>query len=249
MTFNIRFENPNDGINSFENRKDLIKKFIQREMPDVIGFQEMVDNQRNWFEENLYDYNLIGTGRDPDYRGEGVCIAYNKHKFSLVRFEQFSMSPTPDIPGSRFPLDQSGCPRPCVIATLVSKKDGTAFRFASTHLDHYGKIARVCGAAMLMTKLTSITSCPYILVGDFNEFPDGDAIKEILGVEGVNELTDPISASDATFHRFGNVDRDYKIDYIFSNAEAAKNTLKIHTDNENGIWLSDHYPISVTVNI
>ena len=40
MTFNIRYDNPNDGVNVFENRKPLIKKFLDREKPDLIGFQE-----------------------------------------------------------------------------------------------------------------------------------------------------------------------------------------------------------------
>lgn len=249
MTFNIRYENPNDGINSFDNRKNLIKALLDKEMPDVIGFQEMVDGQRKWFDENMPNYTLVGSGRNPDYCGEGVSIAYNKHKFSLIKFDQFWLSPTPHIPGSRFSVDQSGCPRTTVFATLASKEDASVFCFANTHLDHAGKAAKLCGANLIMSKLTCENIYPFVLTGDFNSLPGSDPIKEITSIKGVNELTKGIKNNGATFHGFGKVTKNYKIDYIFSNIKAVKDSLKVHTDNENGIWVSDHYPISVTVNI
>ena len=249
MTFNIRYENPNDGKNSFDNRKNLIKAFLDREMPDVIGFQEMVDSQRKWFDENITDYILVGSGRNSDFSGEGVSIAYNKSKFSLIKFDQFWLSPTPYIPGSRYSVDQSGCPRTTVIATLASKEDGSVFCFANTHLDHVGKSAKLCGTNLIMSKLTSENKYPFVLTGDFNSRPSDDPIKEIKNIKGIYELTKGIKNNAATFHGFGKVTKKHKIDYIFSNIKAVKDTLKIHTDNENGIWISDHYPISVTIDV
>ena len=155
MTFNIRFDTRDDGANCFEGRKALIKEFIDREKPDVIGFQEVMPHVREWLCNNLPDYTVLGMGRNPDYSGESVSIAYRKDKFDLVKFDQFWLSDTPDVPGSRYMLDQSPCPRISVQATLVSRKEGKLFTFANTHLDHVGAYAGLCGASLLMTKLLS----------------------------------------------------------------------------------------------
>lgn len=251
MTFNIRYDTKGDGINCFDGRKAMIKEFLDKEMPDVIGFQEVLPHIRKWLSENLTDYVVLGMGRDAKYSDEGVSIAYRKDKFDLYKFDQFWLSETPDVPGSRFVLDQSTCPRITVLATLVSKEDGKVFTFANTHLDHVGKMARACGASLLMTRLMNDNKYPFFLTGDFNDFPDSDPIQTILKVPGVKELTEEISADGVTFHNYGKITKAHKIDYIFSNEETKliKNSLKIHTDEKDGIWLSDHYPISVIAEI
>ena len=251
MTFNIRYDTKDDGVNCFDGRKDMIKKFLDKEMPDIVGFQEVLPHVRQWLSKNLTEYVVLGMGRKEDYSDEGVSIAYRKDKFDLYKFDQFWLSETPDVPGSRFVLDQSQCPRITVLATLVCKEDSKVFTFANTHLDHVGKMARVCGASLLMTRLMNNNKYPFFLTGDFNDFPDSEAIQTILKVKGVKELTEDISADDVTFHNYGKITKSHKIDYIFSNKETTldKKSLKIHTDNADGIWLSDHYPISVIAEI
>ena len=247
MTFNIRYDNKDDGKNRFDGRKAIIKKFFGENKPDVIGFQEVEDNQRRWLIDNLEDYTVLGMGRNADYSGESVSIAYRKDKFDIVSFEQYWLSDTPYVPGSKYKIDQSPCPRISVQATLVDHS-GNLFTFANTHLDHWGVHARVCGASLLISKLLQ-SRHPFILTGDFNEFPDGKAIKEILGNKGVHDLTRTISKHTATYHGYGAVKKDCKIDYIFSSGKAVKETLKMHTECEGGIYLSDHYPISVDVEL
>ena len=143
-------------------------------------------------------------------------------------------------------LDQSPCPRISVQATLVSRKEGKLFTFANTHLDHVGVYARLCGASLLMTKLLSESKYPFILTGDFNARPDEASIKEIKNIKGVHDLT--ASVKETTYHGYGK-ENNCKIDYIFSNKTAVKGTLTVHKDKKGEIWLSDHYPISVTVDI
>lgn len=246
MTFNIRYDTLDDGANCFEGRKAFIKKFLDREKPDVIGFQEVLPHVRAWLCDNLPDYTVLGMGRNNDYSGESVSIAYRKDRFDLVKFDQFWLSDTPDVPGSRYMLDQSPCPRISVQATLVSRKEGKLFTFANTHLDHVGVYARLCGASLLMTKLLSENKYPFILTGDFNALPDEASIKEIRSIKGVHDLT--ASIKETTYHGYGK-EKDYKIDYIFSNKTAVKGSLTVHKDQKGDVWLSDHYPISVTVDI
>ena len=251
MTFNIRYDTKEDGVNSFNGRKELIKRFMDREMPDIVGFQEVLPHVRQWLCDNLDEYTVLGMGRQADYSGESVSIAYRKDKFDLVKFDQFWLSETPEVPGSRFVLDQSPCPRITVIATLVSRAEGKIFTFANTHLDHYGEYARVCGASFLMSKLAGNTGKTFFLTGDFNAFPDSAAIKTIKGVAGVKELTDGVPEDFATYHGYGKVKKNCKIDYIFTNEATSlkENSLKIHDDKDGDVWLSDHFPISVVAEI
>ena len=244
MTFNIRYDTKDDGINCFDGRKALVKAFLDREKPDVIGFQEVLPHVRAWLCENLPDYTVLGMGRNADYSGESVSIAFRKDKFDLVEFHQFWLSDTPDVPGSRYLLDQSACPRISVQASLVSRTEGKVFTFANTHLDHVGKYAQVCGASLLMNKLLSGQKYPFVLTGDFNATPKQEAIRAIKAIKGVRDLTAGVKGT--TYHGYGKLD-NAKIDYIFSNRPAVKDSLTVHKDCENGIWISDHYPISVTV--
>ena len=62
MTFNIRLDNAGDGEYRFDNRKEGIKEFLDREKPDLIGFQEPTVSMRPWISDILSDYVFIGTG-------------------------------------------------------------------------------------------------------------------------------------------------------------------------------------------
>ena len=41
VTYNLRCDVKSDGVNSFSSRKGLVLDKIDRELPDVIGFQEV----------------------------------------------------------------------------------------------------------------------------------------------------------------------------------------------------------------
>lgn len=251
MTFNIRYDTPLDKINCFDGRKPLIKDFLTREKPHLIGFQEVLPHVRDWLNENFPDYILLGAGRDESINGEGVSIAYRKDLFDLFNFREFWLSETPNKPGSRFHYDQSDCPRTAVLATLVCKNNGKLFTFANTHLDHIGAIARIQGATLLLSRIIGENDYPFILTGDFNASPDSTEIKLITHQKGVIELTSEITKDMATFHNYGEISSNSKIDYIFSSDDftLCKDSITLHTDNKNGVWLSDHYPISVTVEL
>ena len=51
VTFNLRFNNPEDGPYSFDNRKEEVIRRLREEMPDVVGFQEMRDGMQEFMEE------------------------------------------------------------------------------------------------------------------------------------------------------------------------------------------------------
>lgn len=87
VTFNIRCDYGQDGINQFSNRKNLILKKIKKEQPDIIGFQEVLPHVAEWLKENLTEYYTIGCGRSATLAGEQMSIAYRKDKFNLISME------------------------------------------------------------------------------------------------------------------------------------------------------------------
>ena len=249
MTFNIRFDNPDDGVNCFNGRKEYIKKFLDREKPDIIGFQEVLPHVRAWLNENLTDYVVIGMGRGKNYDDESSTIAYRKDIFDLVSFEQFMLSDSPDVQGSRYTLDQSGCPRIAAIATLVVREEGKVFSFCNTHLDHIGKLARYSGMTLILSKLMGAHKPPFIITGDLNATPDEEAIKLLKSHKEIKELTAGIPDDFATFHNYGKIKDNYKIDYIFTTLDEVKGSLKVYDEQYGDIYLTDHFPISAEAEI
>ena len=44
-TFNIRYDNPGDSLNSWKYRKEKVCEFIREKHPDVLGMQEVLNHQ------------------------------------------------------------------------------------------------------------------------------------------------------------------------------------------------------------
>ena len=161
ITFNLRVAVKVDGVNYFDNRLPRIIEFLKAEQPDVVGFQEVNAHMKELLNQNIEDYVLVGCGREKDYNGESALIGYRKDKFELIKFENFWLSATPDVPGSRYGFDQSVCPRITSAALLKARSGGSPFWFVNTHLDHEGKMARLFGAMQLMQFMSSRESPRY----------------------------------------------------------------------------------------
>ncbi|MBQ4574377.1 MAG: endonuclease/exonuclease/phosphatase family protein [Clostridia bacterium] len=250
VTYNLRMDNPGDGEQRFTYRTDFIKRKILSEKPDVIGFQEVLPHMRRWLIENLEGYTVVGYGRGPVYDDESNCIAYRTDKFELFGLHQFWLSPTPYTPGSRYEI-QSQCPRICTIAMLCPIGSATPFRVYNTHLDHISDEARVKGLEFILARITEDNTafrCPYLLTGDFNALPHHTPIRAALEYSDfpMEDITAEITGS---FHGYGTVDRDNKIDYIFTDAGTPFEDVRLWDDRDGILYLSDHYPISAKVTL
>ena len=249
VTFNLRMENPGDGINYFFNRTPLILDKIQRESPDIICFQEATVRILAWLRASLSEYTVVGIGRGADFTDEANPIAFRKDRFELFGLDQFWLSPTPEIPGSRY-ADQSTCPRICTAATFRPTGEGRLIRVYNTHLDHVGRGARLLGMRSVLERIgrdRARMRSPIILTGDFNAEPDEECIAELSAYSN-RMLADATAAVPITFHNFGRKEGNGKIDYIFTDA-AIVDPAAIWDDRRDGIWLSDHYPIAVGLEI
>nr|WP_307991195.1 endonuclease/exonuclease/phosphatase family protein [uncultured Niameybacter sp.] len=246
VTFNIRCDYNQDGTNSFCYRKPYILEKLNKEKPDIICFQEVLPHVGTWLKENLADYYVLGCGRDEQLEDEQTAIAFNKLQYQLISMNTFWLSKTPLVPGSRYEK-QSICPRTCTEVVLQDLKTKEIIRVLNTHLDHEGSQARVLGMEQILEYLKHVTlfkDSPVILAGDFNAYPNDP---EITMISTVGHLTDLTRDLGGTYHEFGTLPESTKIDYVFASQEIVCNKKELWTDEENGVFLSDHYPVCVEI--
>ena len=236
VTFNLRMENPDDGPHRFLNRRAAIIGRIRTEAPDILGFQEALPEMYDYLREHLPEYAFVGHGRSETYLGEANPIAFRPDRFVLKSCSTRWLSPTPEVPGSCFPEDQSICPRIFVTAELYDWQTDSVFRVVNTHLDHEGPIARRRALELIARQIPD--DLPTVLMGDFNCPPTDDAL-ELLR----ERFLDQTQGLGHTFHCFEGYYtwKTDKIDYIFTTKEFRRSASGLWKNQ--GVCLSDHYPV------
>lgn len=249
-SFNIRYDNKEDGINNWEHREEKATSLIRFHDFDVFGIQEGLIHQVRSI-ENMGIYDRVGVGRDDGKEaGEHMAVFYKKDSFKLLDAGNFWLSETQNVPS--FGWDAL-CRRVCSWAKLKDLKSGTVFYFFSVHFDHRGKEARLKSAGLLLANIKKIAgSMPVILVGDFNGTIESDHIK-IIKSDGILSDSRDISktppyGTEGTINQFQSDPKSKaRIDYIFVTKNIQVN--KYATLNES--WYdklpSDHYPILANI--
>ncbi|MDR1416779.1 MAG: endonuclease/exonuclease/phosphatase family protein, partial [Prevotellaceae bacterium] len=180
MTFNIRYDNPSDSLNSWQYRKDVAAAMIKAYDVDLLGTQEVLANQLSDLKERLPQYATIGVGRtDGKEAGEYAAIFYKKDKFKEERSGYFWLSETPELAGSKG--WDGACERIATWAVLKEKRSGKRLFFINTHLDHVGQVARREGVELLLERAKALSEgLPIIITGDFNAPPESEVIQQVL---------------------------------------------------------------------
>lgn len=247
VSFNLRSQYTGDGINAFIHRAGMIYDKIKKEAPDIVAFQEVIEPHYDVLPKLMPDYTFLGQFRNADYTGEGVFTAIRTADWMPIFYDVFWISPTPHVPASRFE-DQSHCPRICVVTGLRHKTSGKLIRVCNIHLDHIGETARVKGIRCVLGKIAEYERelpMPTVLLGDFNAEPGSETIEYCSNFADF-PLTELNADCGGTFHDFGReLDNMMHIDYIYADRATAQHpyTVAKWTDESNGIYLSDHYPV------
>jgi endonuclease/exonuclease/phosphatase family metal-dependent hydrolase len=98
ISYNIRYNNPKDGMNVWENRKATVMGLLNEQSADFVGLQEVVHAQLLDLVEGLPTYNYVGIGRkDGKTKGEYSPIFFKKDKYSVLQSNTFWLSETPDL--------------------------------------------------------------------------------------------------------------------------------------------------------
>lgn len=250
MTFNLRVDNTGDGVNSFTNRRDRVIAMLEQTQPDIIGFQECTHHMRAYLEQHMPAYAFVGCGRERDYTGESMAIAFRKDAFALCRVDNFWLTATPRVAGSVLGGDQSGCPRMATVAVLYSLAAQREICMCNTHLDHQGPIARQIEAALLCAALDAYTQ-PMILTGDMNATPDAPEIATLTGAMLARDAKDVTAHLGGTFHNFGRIAPEgyAKIDYIFASGSCRQCSIIPDDADKQGLYYSDHFAVMAQIEI
>lgn len=242
-SFNIRFDNPDDGYTSWDNRRKGVVKFLDVEDPDILGLQEVLKNQLDYIDLRLSDHDYVGIGRDDGKAaGEFAPVFYKRERFQLIDSGTFWLSETPDKPSMGW---DALINRICTYAFLKDQKTGKDIHFYNTHYSHVGDIARRESAGLILHYIDSLSqNVRVILTGDFNAEPDSEPYQEITKY-GLKDsyYADVTFGPEGTYNGFDIFDsHDRRIDYIFFRGYHPE---KYYTSNVliNNNFLSDHFPV------
>lgn len=257
MTFNIRYDNPDDSLNNWQYRKERVANSILFYDVDILGTQEVLHNQLEDLKQSLPNYESVGVGReDGKEKGEYSALFYKKNRFSVLESGYFWLSKTPEVAGSKG--WDGACERIASWAKLKDEKSGKEVLTLNTHLDHVGVVARREGVNLILNKLAELANgLPIILMGDFNARADSDVINQIINKSNVNHLLDSRTISPVvygpswSFHAFGKIPYEKRslIDYIFVSKDIEVKTYGVLAETENDEFLSDHTPVFISVEL
>lgn len=242
MSFNLRYDEPADGDNQWDNRKEACLKMLNEINPYVFGIQEGFHNQVRYLNENLPNYNYVGVGRDDGYSGgEYAAIFYDTTHFELIENGDFWLSETPETPSIGWDANNI---RICTWAKLKDLTKGTTIYVFNTHFDHKGKTAQQKESELIVQKVKEISdsNSPIFITGDFNMLIGNSRLEPITENYFSAQRFAEISDDNITYNAFGLGIISRRIDFIFYNNAKALAYKTIVKDY--GVpYISDHYPI------
>ena len=253
ISFNIRYNTPNDGINAWPNRIEMVNGLLNFYEPGIFGLQEALYGQIQDIQKGLPDYKWFGVGRDDgDKAGEFIPIFYNTKKFILIESGHFWLAEDCDKPGLGW---DAACNRITTWGKFQSKVTGKKFFVFNTHFDHMGNEARKNSAKLIHEKINEFTAnsgLPVILTGDFNLTPETEPIAMIK-----RYLSDSREVSEeapygpvGTYNGFKpGSEGERRIDYIFVNDKVKVLKYAAISDTKENRSPSDHLPVFVKVQL
>lgn len=253
MTFNIRYDDPLDGKNSWRFRKEFVTDMVRFYDPDVLGLQEVLQNQLTDIVNALADYSFTGVPRKDGLKtGEYCPVFYKKDKFELREGDTFWLSENPSVAGSKG-WDAS-IERIVTWVKLKEKITEKEFVIFNTHFDHDAQVARMESARLLILKTSEIgKDMPVFISGDFNSTPESEPVRFLTDVNSGIYLTDSRSVAPSitgpawTSHGFDKIPVEKRpiIDYIFIGNKIKVEQVSVIFERQDDLFLSDHNPVLI----
>lgn len=251
MTYNLRFDTVNDGVNRWDARKEHVTALIQHEQPHFLGTQEGLRHQLDDLLGELPGYAFVGVGRDDGAdAGEFSALFYDSARVDLIPGSARTrwMSLTPDVPSKSW---DAALPRIVTYAAFRIRATGDTLHVFNTHFDHVGQQARVESAKLLVRWMADVARTqPFVLMGDFN-VTETNPVYDIL-TASPTALKDAFRVSKHphvgptfTFEGFEvrNSPDARRIDYIFVPGLVRVTHHAILSTFRDGRYPSDHLPV------
>ncbi len=252
MTFNIKYDNPADGEDSWDQRKDALVDLIARYHPDILGIQEGLLHQVEFIQQRIPNYTYIGVGREDGIsKGEYSAIYYDSTKFELLTHETFWLSDSPDRVSVGW---DAAMERICTYGRFRFKLSNETLHVFNTHFDHMGSEARKQSTVLILNKISAygIQDERLVVMGDFNAVPESEPIA-VLKKEldyGLDISESEFQGPDGTFNAFDSIrPLGDAIDYIFTNQLDVISYRHIDDRKGNGFFISDHFPVFIEVKL
>ncbi len=257
MSFNLRYDNPADGVNAWPNRRDRVAGAIRFHGVHVVGVQEALASMLRDLDGRLPGYARVGVGRtDGRERGEYSAILYDSARVEALASGTFWLSPTPDVVGSRG--WDAALERIATWARFRDRATGCTWLHVNTHFDHVGDSARVESARLIRRRLGALAEGrPLTMTGDFNANPSHPAYRALTSgtqPDGSRPLRDAIAISEtphhgppSTWNAFTEIEPDRRIDFVFVSDGVRVLRHGILSDRWDGRFLSDHLPVVASV--
>lgn len=249
MTYNIRYDNPNDGENRWEARKDFLIAQIKFHAPDIFGIQEGLAHQVNYINKELAGYKYVGVGRDDGKKkGEFSAIFFNASKFKTIESSTFWLSDTPEKISVGW---DAALERICTYALFEHLETGQKIWVFNTHFDHIGKEARKNSVTLIYDRIGSLNkdNHPYILMGDLNLEPGTEPIQYLSQhLDDTKKVSkEVVFGPEGTFNGFQfNKPVTRRIDYIFTSKSGIEvQKYAVLSDSKSLRYASDHLPVYV----
>lgn len=253
MTFNVRFDNPSDGVNAWPNRIPLVEAYMAEVKPDIVGMQENLHHQNDDLLRVMPGYQYIGTGRDDGMQGgEYSPIFFRTDRFELIEHGQFWLSETPDVPGSIG--WEAVLPRVVAWAKLKLRDQGEELYVFNTHYSHVSDLARRRSMEFMSEQIKKIAGDNRVIVtGDFNIAKGSELYYDMLAhLYRNNRLQnaeliagEPVLDARSTFNAFRDGTRPRVIDFIFVDPHFQVLSYQVDQIRDGDIFISDHWPVWV----
>ena len=253
-TYNLRLLTASDvGPESWENRKQWVRKIVDEHNFDILSTQEGVIAQIQDIVENK-PYAYIAVGRDDGMSaGETCAILYKTAKFTVEDQGTFWLSMTPNTPSAGW---DATIKRICTWIKFEEKASGKVFFVFNAHYDHLGTVARVESSKLMLSKIAEIAAdSPFVMTGDLNAEPSSDAVTTLVGPkllwEAKSVTHTPALGPAGTYYGYDlSVPPTSRIDYIFvSRTVHALEYEVIDDDFTTGNIASDHLPVRVKIGL
>jgi len=269
-TFNVLCVDLLPGTRSWPGRLPLLRRSVERALPDVLGLQEVLPSKLADAAHMVAPLTLVpGPSTGPVRRfdaslgrsernkvGEHLPIAFRADRMELLETGAFWVSETPDRPGSKLPFALT----PFLVhwARLAPRGLSSSWLVMNAHFGHapwhHAPTARIVTAQLgKLTDHVDATAAPpsVFLIGDFNALPSSQLLRELTSRPGAGLVDATRSALEragppVTFHWGSGATRlGLTLDYVLARTPLRPARAEVVDVHERRRYPSDHHLLVV----